>query len=208
MAYFAAEENVTGLALYLPTAIKGLGYTSTSAQLRTIPVYGVTVVVTLLFAQLSDRLRQRFYFTMLGSLLVIIGLIIELAQPPQPGVRYLGLFFAMSGSFAVMAIVTVWLAINLGNGYKRAAALGILVPIGHAGSILSANVFLANEAPRFRTGFAVGMAMNTVGIIALVLLYLDLKQQNRRKGQAGVVSPLPSDRKSEGEGHPSFRYVL
>ena len=93
------------------------------------------------------------------------------------------MFFIVSGSYITMPITVVWLAINMGKGYKRTAALGILIPVGNAGAILSSNVFLTQETPVFRTGFSIGLGMNMLGILAAALLYLDCRWENTKKGK-------------------------
>ncbi|KAK5937283.1 hypothetical protein PMZ80_010583 [Knufia obscura] len=48
-----------GISSFLPSILKGLGYTSTRAQLMTVPIYSVAAVSTIFFAILSDRARVR-----------------------------------------------------------------------------------------------------------------------------------------------------
>lgn len=38
LTYFGAEENISAVTAFQPTVLKGLGYTSTAAQVRTHPV--------------------------------------------------------------------------------------------------------------------------------------------------------------------------
>ena len=137
-------------------------------------------VIMLAFSWLSMRLRKRYPIVLVGSLSNMIGLAIELAHPPQAGVRYLGLFFLTTGSYIVMPITVVWLSNNVDKGYKRAAALGLLAPIGNCGAILSSNVFITAESPVFRTGFATGLGMNCLSLVAMTVLFVFLLTKNRQ----------------------------
>lgn len=145
----------------------------------------VAWVVVLLSTWLSSRLGKRYPFALFGCIVTTIGLAIELAQPKQAGVKYAGLFFLTTGSYIVMPITVVWLSINVQRGYKRAAALGLLIPVGNCGAILSSNVFITSESPIYKTGFATGMGMNMVSLVAMTALFVDLLLQNKKaKGQA------------------------
>ena len=141
LVYFGAEENLSSVTAFQPTVLAGIGYITIQAQLMTIPVYATAFVLTLVCAWMSERLRQRFCFVIVGSIVITIGLALQLGTSLS-GVRYLGMFFILSGSYIVMPVTVVWLAINMGKGYKRTAALGLMIPVGNAGAILSANVFL------------------------------------------------------------------
>lgn len=111
-----AEENVSSVVAFLPSILKGFGYTSTSAQWHSIPIYGVAFVLTLTCAYVSERLHQRYLFAMFGALLNLIGLSILLGQPDAEGARYAGAFLLTAGCYIVMPIVVVWNAINVGPG--------------------------------------------------------------------------------------------
>jgi hypothetical protein len=78
---------------------------------------------------LSMRVGLRYSFILCGCMLSMVGLAIELAQPREEGIKYLGLFFLTTGSYIVMPITVVSLSINVRKGYQRAAALGLLAPI-------------------------------------------------------------------------------
>lgn len=75
------------------------GYKATEAQIHSIPIYCVAFVVTLTIAQLSDRLRQRFVFALFGTLVIMVGLVIEIVHPKSVGVRYAGMFFITAGAY-------------------------------------------------------------------------------------------------------------
>ena len=126
-AYMGAEENVSSVVAFLPSILKGFGYTSTSAQWHSIPIYSVAFVLTLTCAYASERLHQRYLFAMSGALLNLIGLCILLGQPHAEGARYAGAFLLTAGCYIVMPIVVVWNAINVGPGEEHRHRRQILV---------------------------------------------------------------------------------
>lgn len=79
-----------------------------------------------------------------------------------------------------MPITVVLLSINVKKGYQRAAALGLLAPIGNCGAILSSNVFVTEEAPVYHTGFATGLGVNCISLVGIIILVLYLLMENRK----------------------------
>jgi hypothetical protein len=205
--YLGGAENANSIASFQPTILRGIGYTSTGAQIRTI----VAAVFSLYFAYLSEYLQKRYIFCMIGFLTIIAGLIVEIVQPKQPGVRYMGLFFMTAGAYLVMPLTIVWIAINVGKGYKRTIALGAISSFGNAGAFISTNVFLKSEEPKFRTGFSTGIGLAAIGMIAATVMFVGIFLGNklrdeRRKELPDVLDEITVE--DLGEKHPDFRYCL
>jgi hypothetical protein len=114
-------------------------------------------VIMLLCSIISMRIGKRYPFILFGCM-----------------------FFLTTGSYIVMPITVVLLSINVKKGYQRAAALGLLAPIGNCGAILSSNVFVTKEAPVYRTGFATGLGVNCISLIGIITLVLYLSMKNRK----------------------------
>jgi len=180
LIYFGAEENASGTVAFQPTVLQGLGYSSTSAQVHSIPIYMTAWAIMLVCSMISMRVGRRYMFILFGCMLNMVGLAIEIAQPRKEGVKYLGLFFLTTGSYIVMPITVVLLSLNVKKGYQRAAALGLLAPVGNCGAILSSNVFITGEAPIYHTGFATGLGVNCVSLVGIIILVLYLSMKNRK----------------------------
>lgn len=214
LAYMAAEETASSLVAFQPTILKDLGWTSASAQVHTIPVYAVAFVLTLSSAWASDYLQQRYIFTLFGSILIIIGWSIELAQVPAAGVRYTGIFFTAAGAFIMMSTIVVWLCVNVGKGVKRSVAMGLLTGFGNCGALVSSNVFIASQSPRYPVGFGVGLAFGVVGGIAVTIYYCYLRYENRNRdklqstGSKNYTREQLDQMQDLGEAHPDFRFEL
>lgn len=84
--------------MFLPTIIKALGYTSTKAQLFTVPPNMCAFFLVLITAGLSDRARARGPFMIGGCVVAIAGYIMLLAAK-QPATRYGGTFLVACGVF-------------------------------------------------------------------------------------------------------------
>lgn len=152
LTYIGAEENASSIVAFQPTVLKGLHYSSTQAQLHSIPIFLVAFVISLVCAFASEYLRQRFWFALVGAMLNFIGLAIEIAQPKSAGVRYAGMFFLTSGSYVIMPIMVVWSAVNVGGGYKRVVCFAMVIAAGNCGALISSNVFITHQSPKYHTG--------------------------------------------------------
>ncbi|KAF2120333.1 major facilitator superfamily domain-containing protein [Lophiotrema nucula] len=191
-------ESANSIANFQPTILRGLGYTATQAQVHTIPVYLTGAAMSVIFAYLSERVKLRYPFYILGCAILATGLSIMIAYPKAAGVRYTGMFFMASGAYISMPISIVWTAINTGRGYKRAIALGAIVNFGTAGAFVSSNVFLFEETPRFRTGFSTGLGLCCLGAAAATATAVGCWWENRRGEAKRKVS-------EEGAGEAAGR---
>jgi hypothetical protein len=208
--YVGAAENANSIVNFQPTIIKGLGYKAAAAQVRTIPVYICAMVFSMTMAYTAEHVCKRYLFCMIGFCTIVIGLIVELTQPAT-GVRYMGLFFISAGAYLVMPLSVVWIAINVGKGYKRSVALGTIYSIGNIGSFVGTNVFLKREEPTFRTGFSTNLGIAGMGMAAATILFGGMLMENRRrfskrKGSLGTSVHLGVG--DLGDKHPDFRYSL
>jgi hypothetical protein len=211
VAYMGAEEISSSVVSFQPTILNGLGYTASAAQLHTIPVYAVAWALSMTCAVFADRLQCRYMFAILGVAITTVGLSVEIAQPKSAGARYAGMFFLTSGPYIIMPVTVVWLSINLAKGYKRTIGLGVLISVGNCGAFISSNVFLTSETPKFHTGFSTGLGMNMLCGVALTLLYVGLRMENKRRDRINVNSTREGNvvaLQDMGDQHPDFRYSL
>jgi hypothetical protein len=137
-AYFAILSGLYSFGLFLPTIIKGLGYTANEAQLWSVIPYAVAAVVTVIVAFISDRLKLRGVM-MLGTLpLAIIGYaaIANVAKQDNH-VKYGMTFLMATGLYASVPPVLVWNSNNSAGHYKRATTSGMQLAIANAGGFVS-----------------------------------------------------------------------
>ncbi|CAI6335484.1 unnamed protein product [Periconia digitata] len=211
LIYCGAAENANSITSFQPTILKGIGYTATGAQIRTIPVYIVAASYSMSLGYLAEYLQKRYLFCMIGFATIAAGLIVEIVQPRAPGIRYMGLFFMTAGAYLVMPLAVVWIAINVGKGYKRTVALGAIVCFGNAGAFVGTNVFLKREEPKFHTGFSTGLGLCSMGALAATVMFVGTYLGNKRRDHRRKELPDVLDEGSVedlGERHPDFRYSL
>ena len=109
-----------------------------------------------------------------------------------------------------MPILVVWVSNNMGGNAKAAFATGFMIGLGNCGNLVSSNVFITKQTPRFRTGFGTGLALTLVGLGASTAMEILLWVQNRRRvaGKQNGKLDAPEEVLGDlGDGHPGFRYI-
>ncbi|KAK2811655.1 hypothetical protein FQN50_001998 [Emmonsiellopsis sp. PD_5] len=183
--FWGNSIGVYGFTATVPTVIRDLGYTAANAQLMTIPIYVVAMLLTLTFAYFSDRLQTRTPFIMAGFSIAVVGFIALLAipHPDLPGLTYGMLFLIAMGMYSPFTSIVCLTGNNLAPSSKRAVGMALLISCGNMGGIAGSNIFLAAEAPKYRTGFSVSLAMCVAGIAMAYVLRVSYGRINRERDQ-------------------------
>ena len=199
----------TGYAgsFFVPTIVKELGYTSSVAQVRSIPIFVVATVTAIITAYVSDRVRNRYWFTMLGLVVASIGYIMLLAQDNlSAGVKYFALFLVVPGGYITQPIVLVWMSNLVSGHYKRSVSSAMQVGFGNIGGIVASNVFFKTEAPKYPTGYGVSLGMLWICGAACTALFFLVKIENKKRDRGERDWRLEEpDADNLGDDHPHFR---
>ena len=137
-AYFAILSGLYSFGLFLPTIIKGLGYTANEAQLWSVIPYAVAAVITVVVAFASDRLKLRGVIMLFTLPLAIIGYAAIANVGEHDNHTKYGMTFLMAtGLYASVPPVLVWNSNNSAGHYKRATTSGLQLAIANAGGFVS-----------------------------------------------------------------------
>ncbi|KAK5135549.1 hypothetical protein LTR08_005184 [Meristemomyces frigidus] len=186
------------LSLFLPSIIKALGYSASSAQLLTIPPYALATFLTVVYAVVSEHYKRRAPFIMVSSLTAIIGYCMLLSNTDptkRPGVSYAGTFLAAAGIYPAVALTLSWPAINVSGQTKRATANALQITIGNLGAVIGTQLYRANDGPRYIVGHSVALGYLFANILVVSALWLVLGRENNKRDEAaarGVVGEGPS----------------
>ncbi|KAL4963961.1 major facilitator superfamily domain-containing protein [Aspergillus stella-maris] len=213
---FTVATVVYGISFVLPTIIQNLGYSNVRAQAMTAPPYVFACVVTFVSGIMADRYRKRALSIILPNTMAVIGFVIIIASVRYehvPGVTYLGIFLMAGGLYPVSPAVMAWVALNMAGSMKRSAAMALMISISQLGGVLGSNIFLANEAPTYPTGFGICLAMLVLfGVIWPGVYYVILERINKRRAVIPVDQVLAEHTLEElaemGDVSPLFRYAL
>ncbi|KDE03411.1 hypothetical protein MVLG_06077 [Microbotryum lychnidis-dioicae p1A1 Lamole] len=201
---------------FLPTIIKGLGYSNANAQLFSVPPYVVALVFMLLLSSFSDRKQTRgipvasvFVVGIIGWAL-LLAIPAHKATPTQLHVRYFGCICIVTAGYSAIPLIISWVSANTGTESQRALSLGMLNAIGQCLSVLAAFSFPTIQGPQYRKGIIINLAFEALGFIMAIVLSFYFRAVNSRRDrsegepQMGVTLNTHEDY-DHAEG---FRYVV
>lgn len=113
MCFFCCDMTASSLAGFAPTILKQLGWTASRAQLMTMPIWGVALIVSQVTNTLASWFDLRFPFVLGGICFELAGWIVMRVYVPQAGIRYFALFLMSTGTFLQMPMLMGWLSANL-----------------------------------------------------------------------------------------------
>lgn len=220
-----ADDVYQSFSLFLPSIIAGMGYQSTTAQLFTVPPNMAAFLTVIGTAYASDRLKNRGYFIIGGSVLGICGYVMLIVATTN-AVRYAGTFLVAIGVFQgspmlMVSLVTSlsisnalienkgWASNNLAPHYVRAVGIGIIISIANCSAFIGTFIYLQRDAPRYTLGHSIslGALVITIFLAAAQCAYLSWENKNREQSQRDGRL-LQSDAGRLGHRHPNFRFTL
>ncbi|KAF8533727.1 major facilitator superfamily domain-containing protein [Trichophaea hybrida] len=140
--------------------------------LLSVPPYALACILTILIGWAADRTNQRGLFNICVSFLGILG------------------FGILIGSRIS----------NTEGVYKRGVTLGMVISWGNLNGVMSSNVYLARDSPRYTMGHA----------IILGYLAIGLENEKRRNGERDnwIQGKTPKEIEILGDERPDFLYTL
>ncbi|KIW32027.1 uncharacterized protein PV07_03606 [Cladophialophora immunda] len=204
-AYFSILSGLYSFGLFLPTIIKGLGYTANEAQLWSVIPYAVAAVITVVVAFASDRLKLRGIAMLVSLPLAIIGYaVIANVSEHDNHTKYGMTFLMATGLYASVPPVLVWNSNNSAGHYKRATTSGLQLAIANAGGFVSAFIYPSTEAPQYHKSHTIILGLLVYAWFAILcnVLYCAKINRDKANGKYDKYIGYGDDR------DPEFRMVL
>lgn len=147
-------------------------------------------------------------------------------------VKYAGTFLAAIGIYTNVPNCTAWNANNIGGSTKRAIGMALQVGIGNLvmtiirtfdvvstdfcnlqGGIISAFMFLPQDAPHYRPGYGALIGFCAMAGLLSVCMTAYLRFENRRRDRVGKTAEQYTAAEREAERHRGdhasfFRYSV
>jgi MFS family permease len=123
-----------GISLFLPTIIRTLGYTSSKAQLMTVPIYITAAILAVVVAWFSDKAGKRSPFIIGFLCMMAVGFIICISTS-NPHAIYGGVFIIACAIYPAFPGVITWMSNNLAGSYKRSAGMALQIGVGNLGGV-------------------------------------------------------------------------
>ncbi|KAH8753966.1 MFS nicotinic acid transporter [Hyaloscypha finlandica] len=214
--YWGIVCPLYGISLFLPTIIKQLGYTSTTAQLLTIPIYCTAAVLAIIVCWLSDKAAKRgasrWPYVFFPMCAILVGFLMALAGSAHggvPGVVYAGVFIATCGIYPAFPGNITWISNNLAGSYKRAAGMAFQIGLGNLGGAMASNFYRSVDEPKYLLGHGLEIGFVTLGLCACVALRLNYGRINAKRARGGEAEGLTDEQLADlGDKSPTFRYTL
>ena len=202
------------VSLYLPVIVKRLGYSTVKTNLYTVAPNITGAVMLLLLAFSSDLTRIRFPFIALGFLFTMLGFVIYACVDvtTQLQVAYCACFMMTWGTSAPSVILDVWYNNNIANENRRVMLTSIAVPVANLMGVVSSNIFVPNEAPKYMSALVTTAVFGGCGCALTLLLgawmMVDNKRRNMKQGKVAKARDIPTKLLAEGPSNPDYRWFL
>lgn len=203
------------VTLFLPQIVGALKYSTVKTNLYTVApnVTGAAMLLVLAFS--SDLLRVRFPFIILGFTFTFVGFIIYASIGDLQGqihLAYYATFMMCWGTSAPSVILSTWYNNNVAHEGRRVTLTSVGVPLANLMGLVSSNIFMEREAPKYETALITTAVFGGVGALVTLAtgLYMvwDNARRNRRDGVKIDARDVPTMRLRDGPSVPEFRWFL
>ncbi|QGI85145.1 hypothetical protein CEK25_011874 [Fusarium fujikuroi] len=218
--YWGIVCPLYGISLFLPTIIRNLGYSSSKAQLMTVPIYITAAILAVIVAWTSDRVGKRSPFIVSFLCVMVVGFtmqvvhkvtLLQCISTHNPKVVYAGVFIAACAIYPAFPGVITWLANNLSGSYKRSVGMAIQIGVGNLGGAMASNFYRQKDGPRYILGHALELGFIGGGIIAALILIFSYSRINKsrdRRMAAGEHETISEEELSaKGDKAVTWRYM-
>ncbi|OJD14892.1 hypothetical protein AJ78_04808 [Emergomyces pasteurianus Ep9510] len=213
--YFGLIVPAYGYAYFAPTIIKTYGYGPIQTQLYSIPPWAAAFGFSLAIAYLSDRLRNRFIFTIIPICIAIAGfaILLNVHGVENRGVQYAALFLVTCGAYSAMPIIICWFSMNLGGHTRRAVGTAWQIGFGNIGGIIATYSFLEKDRPEFRPGHRISISFICLSAAMCIVYFFLLLHRNRSRDKMATLDATGAPDQAaadslQGDLSPSYRYQL
>ncbi|OBZ84986.1 hypothetical protein A0J61_06960 [Choanephora cucurbitarum] len=172
----------TPIQNYLPSIIKEAGFSTTTANLLTAPSYIIGLILSIIIAQSSDKRGHVATHALIGSTWALAGFALLEYLPDDVGrwpLYFSALFTASSPSWHGMQIA--WMSSNLAPFGKRTLALAAVIAAANINGVPGSQIYQASDAPRFRQGNKINMALCVITILLFLFQKTRYKLINKQR---------------------------
>ncbi|KAK1534850.1 major facilitator superfamily transporter [Colletotrichum costaricense] len=210
--YMGCLVPLYAFSLFLPTILRGMGHQGTKAQLLSVPPYAVAAALTVTVGIIADKTRWRGYCNVATVTIGIVGFVM-LISTTNPKVQYAGTFLGAAGIYPTISNTLSWVINNTEGSLKRAFVLGMVVGWGNLNGVVSSNIYIKAESPRYLTGHGVVLGYQILFLLGgSIFMHFALRVANSRrragKMDAQWAGMTDEQRWVAGDKRPDFMYTL
>ncbi|KAF7854744.1 hypothetical protein EAF04_010312 [Stromatinia cepivora] len=200
--------------LFLPQIVARLGYSTIKTNLYTVAPNISGAVMLLILAFSSDYTRRRGPFIALGFLFTFIGFIIYVSidVTNQLHVAYFATFMMCWGTAAPSVLLSTWYNNNIPHEGRRVVMSSVGVPLSNLMGLVSSNIFLNKDAPKYIPALATTAAFGGMGVLLssclAIYMMIDNKRRDQKLGRKLDIGETPTELLRDGPSVREFRWFL
>ncbi|KAK0569482.1 hypothetical protein OC861_000855 [Tilletia horrida] len=179
LAYAGADAPLYAFSLFTPKIIQQLGYTSTKANLLSVPIYVLACIVTCMVGFIANKRGNRPLLNLICQAIGITGYIVLIASR-NPAVSYAFIYLAALGVYPCIAN-TIAMTSGVEGIYKRSAVMGIIISFGNLNGAVSSNIYRDKDKPWYPLGHGIVLLYLGIGVITTITYWWMMANANRRK---------------------------
>jgi cyanate permease len=162
---FMMVDGSFSIAYFYPTLVEGLGYSSTTAQFMTAPLYVCAVPAAIILSVLGDRHPSRRAYYLAGTMLLAAIFSAVSAGVTNFTARYVLLCFLNMGLYCTVPLALAFSTTSMGavEPEVRSISLAWMSALGNLAQVYNSYIWPDRDASRYLTGFATYAALLTLG---------------------------------------------
>ncbi|OSC98925.1 MFS general substrate transporter [Trametes coccinea BRFM310] len=216
VAYMGIIISLYSFSLFLPTIVSGLGYSGGAAQLHTVPPYVPAVVLTVVVAIASDRLKWRGPFILMFLPITMAGYILAIVAKTNTQ-RYAAVFLIAAGIYPCGPCILSILPNNSAGHYKKATTVALQLALSNCGGFIATFTYDSSQAPTYIRGHSITVAFVAMAWVAMFCNVMYCIWENRARAEGRRQDNLTKyqelwdagkTRAPIGDRHPEFRFTL
>lgn len=150
---YMLDNGSTTISYFIPTLLKSMGYTGTTVQWMTIPIWAVATVFLLVMPQIADRTGDRRWHITGGLAMSFVSSVV-LFQVRNNITRYVFLCFYISGLYFTLPLILTWASALMSlPAEKRAVVIAIANSVGNLSAVYGSRLWPSSSAPDYAIGF-------------------------------------------------------
>jgi hypothetical protein len=194
------------IALFLPSIVKGMGFTSLAAQAMSSPPYIAAFVVLTLNSWHSDRQQERGFHVAFPLIIASLGFL-ALALVRDRMIQYILIVLTVASLVAHVPIVLSWCSNNFAGAARRSVALALATSFNNVGGFVSGQLYRQDDAPYYSRGHMICAGLCLVGGVAALVQRFLLVRENIRRDRLALEHGIDESKTTGSDWHPSFRYL-
>ncbi|KAI1853753.1 hypothetical protein JX266_001737 [Neoarthrinium moseri] len=197
-----ATMAVTPINTYGPSVIKSLGYDTIRANAMASVGAFIALIMALMLGWLADLTSRRGPLVVIPALWTLISFAcLRESSTWSSGRRYTAVVFSMAVSSVVHVLNIGWLSVNCRRPQERSIAMAMVVMSANAAGIAGSQIFRTEDAPQYRKGFTVCLALSAVVVVQIIVQSVWYFLSNKRLEKVGGGLVVKGDTQATLDGH-------